>query len=148
MSTIKIASQYLKNLSFELGSTKTLLESRSGRPDVSVSFDITAQKLEEDHFEVSLSVDIKSSFAKNDLFKCGLCYSGIFNISGVEGETLDQLLLIYCPNILFPFLRRIISDVTSSGSLSPLMLDPIDFAALYTKRKIAENAQPVNDTEN
>ena len=61
---------------------------------------------------------------------------------------LEQVLLIYCPNLLFPFLRRIITNVSTDAGLAPLMLDPIDFALLYNKRKEAANSTPVNDTKN
>ena len=61
---------------------------------------------------------------------------------------LEQVLLIYCPNLLFPFLRRIIANISTDGGLAPLMLDPIDFADLYARRKAANNAEPVSDTKN
>ena len=61
---------------------------------------------------------------------------------------LEQVLLIYCPNLLFPFIRRIITNLSTDAGLAPLMLDPIDFALLYNKRKQAANATPVSDTKN
>ena len=61
---------------------------------------------------------------------------------------LEQVLLIYCPNLLFPFMRRIISNATADAGFAPLMLDPIDFAALYNRRKAAQNATPISDLKN
>ena len=82
------------------------------------------------------------------LFKCDITYAGIFQIGQIDNDMIEQILLIYCPNLLFPYLRRIISNLTTDAGLAPLMIDPIDFATLYTKRKQAENSTPVNDTKN
>ena len=69
-------------------------------------------------------------------------------IGEIEGDVLEQILLIYCPNMLFPFLRRIVTTTTADAGFSPLMLDPIDFATLYAKRKATQNSEPVSDVKN
>ena len=61
---------------------------------------------------------------------------------------LEQILLVYCPNLLFPYLRRIVSNMVVDGGFPPLMLDPIDFAALYAKRKEVAASAPINNTKN
>jgi preprotein translocase subunit SecB len=61
---------------------------------------------------------------------------------------IEQILLIYCPNLLFPFIRRLIANLTSDSGFPPLMIDPIDFTDLYAKRTKIANSQPISNTKN
>jgi len=84
--------------------------------------------------------DAESLPAAAPVFVVELVYGGLFAIDGVPAENLEPVLLVECPRFLFPFARRIIGDVTSDGAFPPLMLDPIDFGAVYMARKAeAEN---------
>ena len=148
MSNIKIISQYIKDLSFELPAAPQVFLNPQDKPDIALSIDIDAKKIAENLFEVSLKVGADAKIKGEKFFICELEYSGLFSLEKIEGEMLEQILLIYCPNLLFPFLRRIISNTTSDAGLAPLMLDPIDFADLYNRRKAAANADPINDTKN
>ncbi len=72
-----------------------------------------------------------------------MVYAGLFEIKGAPPEALDQMLSINCPALLFPFLRRIVADLTREGGFPPLMLDPVDFAQLYfQKRQAVATAAP------
>ena len=64
-----------------------------------------------------------------------MVYAGIFKIKNIPEEALEPFLLINCPALLFPYLRRLASDLTREGGFPPLLLDPIDFASLYMRRK-------------
>ena len=68
-------------------------------------------------------------------------YGGIFRLQNVPEQALEPFLLINCPTILFPFLRRLVADVTREGGFPPLLLDPIDFASLFMRRQ-QELAKP------
>ena len=73
---------------------------------------------------------------KETLFLCELQYSGLFTVADCENEEQkEQILLIYCPNLIFPFARRIIADVSRDGGFQPLMINPVDFAAIYIQHK-------------
>lgn len=146
--SIKILSQYIKDLSFEVPNAPEVFMQPNDKPDISISIDIDARKLSEENFEVTLKIAADTTANKKKIFHCELSYCGLFQLQKIEGDMLEQVLLIYCPNLLFPFLRRIISNATSDAGFAPLMLDPIDFADLYARRKSAAGSKPVNDTKN
>lgn len=152
MSNIKIITQYIKNLKMDVPSAPEVFLNPKDKPNIEIAIDIDAKKIGEDNaaknYEISLKIDASATSGKEELFNCSVTYAGIFQVGDIEGDVLEQILLIYCPNMLFPFLRRIITTTTSDAGFSPLMLDPIDFAALYTKRKAAQNSEPINDTKN
>ena len=133
MSKIKVIRQYIKDLSFEIPTAPQIFLTPVDKPQIDLSVDIDVKKLNETAFEVSLKVGADAN--KKDLFICEVEYAGIFNIEDIEPEVMEQILLVYCPNILFPFVRKIVANCTMDGGFSPLMLDPIDFADLYAKRK-------------
>lgn len=148
MSNIKILAQYVKTLSFEVPQAPEVFMNIQSKPDITLSIDIDAKKLSAENFEITLKISADAKGEKQKLFNCELSYAGLFMLKGVEGDMLEQILLIYCPNLLFPFLRRIVSNVTADAGFAPLMLDPIDFAELYARRKAAEKATPISDTKN
>ncbi|MBM5782990.1 MAG: protein-export chaperone SecB [Pelagibacterales bacterium] len=150
MSNIKIIGQYIKDLSFEVPNAPKVFLSQQPKPDISISINIDAVKVSEENlFEVSLRITADAVANKERLFLCEVVYSGVFAIqNSVEEEMLEQILLIYCPNLLFPFIRKVIASNTVDGGFPPLMLDPIDFADLYDKRKKATSSTPISDTKN
>jgi preprotein translocase subunit SecB len=148
MSNIKIISQYIKDLSFELPSAPSVFLNQQDKPDINLNIDIDAKKISDDLFEVILKISANAKIKKEKFFICEISYAGLFSLQKIEAGMLEQVLLIYCPNLLFPFLRRIVSNLTADSGLAPLMLDPIDFAALYARRKAVAESQPVNDTKN
>ena len=148
MSNIKIISQHIKDLSFEVPNAPEVFLNPQDKPDILLSINIDAKKLAEETYEVFLKITANATASEKKLFICELSYAGIFALPKIEGEMLEQILLIYCPNLLFPFLRRIIANTTSDAGFAPLMLDVIDFADLYAKRKAAVEADPVNSTKN
>lgn len=153
MSNVKIISQYIKDLSFKIENTPEIFLKPTAKPDIKLSIDIDAKKIsdEKDSSNYEIILKISATATKNNaekFFDCNLEYGGIFNIAKIEGEMLEQVLLIYCPNLLFPFIRRIITNISTDAGLAPLMLDPIDFALLYNKRKKAANSTPISDTKN
>ncbi len=141
MSNIRINSQYVKDLSFEAPNAPEIFLTPAIKPDIALSIDIDATKLSVNAFEVVLKVkaDAKDGGNKEEekvIFICELSYAGVFVIDEKiqDQKEIEQLLLIYCPNILFPFARRIIANCTIDGNFPPLMLEPINFADLYKKR--------------
>jgi preprotein translocase subunit SecB len=122
--------------------------SKKDKPDINISIDIDAKKIAESTYEISLKIKAIAKSGEQGLFNCQVDYAGIFALGQIEGDVLEQILLIYCPNLLFPFVRRIITNITADAGFSPLMLDPIDFATLYARRKQAEKSEPISDTKN
>jgi preprotein translocase subunit SecB len=131
---MKILAQYVRDMSFENGVAQKSLQSANVQPDIQVQVSLDARKRElENQFEVITKFKIQST-NKTDgvtLFLLELEYAGIFQIDGVTPEQMHPFLLIECPRMLFPFVRRIVSDVTRDGGFPPLNLDNVDFMALY-----------------
>ena len=92
-------------------------------------------------YEVALKITAKATSESNVLFITELSYAGLFTLNNVNEEQKELVLLIHCPTILFPFARRVLADATRDGGFQPLMLEPIDFAALYQQRKAQEASE-------
>jgi preprotein translocase subunit SecB len=141
---MQVLAQYIRDLSFE-----NILAQKgvSGdvQPDVQVQVNLDAKKRTTEHqFEVVIKLNVTSKAKEKDdtLFLLEVEYAGIFHIENVPDEQMHPFLLIECPRMLFPFLRRVVSDVTRDGGFPPLNLETIDFLALYrsemTRRAEAE----------
>lgn len=139
----QVRAQYIKDLSFESPHAPQSLFSTNARPGIDVSVDLKAQKLQDDTYEVVVNISTRAATENNTLFLVELSYAGVFHIIGIPEEHMERVLLIDAPFIMFPFLRRIISDITRDGGFPPLMLDPIDFNQLYI-----QNKQRQEDTKN
>ena len=130
---MNILAQYVRDLSFENILAQKGVDGELN-PEIQVNVNIDAKKRTTDkQFDViiKLRVDSKSKNTNNILFVLELDYGGIFQIENVPDDQLHPYLLIECPRMLFPFLRRIVSDVTRDGGFPPLNLENIDFLKLY-----------------
>ncbi len=136
MSNIRINSQYVKDLSFEVPNAPEIFLTPTLKPDINLSVDIDAKRLSVNAFEVILKINAEAKGNEKAIFICELSYGGIFTLDEKiqDQKEIEQILLIYCPNMLFPFARKIIASCTIDGGFPPLMLEPIDFADLYQKR--------------
>lgn len=145
--TMRILGQFIRDLSFEnIVSQKGV--NGEVQPDVQVQVNLDAKKRTvENQYEVitKFRVESKNKGGDSMLFLLELEYGGIFLIENIAEEQLHPFLLIECPRMLFPFVRRIVSDVTRDGGFPPLNLDTVDFVALYRQELIrraqAEAAQ-------
>ncbi|MGY6537181.1 MAG: protein-export chaperone SecB [Pararhodobacter sp.] len=140
---IQVLGQYIRDMSFENAVAQSSLKLPNAQPDIQVQVSLDARKRETEHqFEVISKYKIESKNREDGkaLFLIEMEYAGIFHIEGVPQEQLHPFLLIECPRILFPFARRIISDLTRDGGFPALNLDMIDFMALY-RQELARQAQ-------
>jgi preprotein translocase subunit SecB len=138
---VQVLAQYIRDLSFENALAHGSLMMPQGQPDIQVQVSLDAKKREtEHHYEVVTKFRIESRTRDSGavLFLVELEYGGIFHIEGVPAEQMHPFLLIECPRILFPFARRIISDVTRDGGFPSLNLDMIDFLALYRQELLRQ----------
>jgi len=130
---IQIVGQYIKDLSFENPAAPA---SNATRPSIDLAVDLQARRMEGPLFEVELKLRINAKAADDKpVFLLELIYAGLFQIMNVPDEVLQQVLLVEGPHLLFPYARRIISDVVRDGGMPPLMIEPIDFAGLYRNRQ-------------
>ena len=130
---MNVLAQFVRDMSFE-----NILSQKGAtgevQPDVTVQVNLDAKKRSADNqYEVvlKLKVDSKAKDSGDHLFLLELDYAGVFHIEGVPEDQMHPFLLIECPRMLFPFVRRIVSDVTRDGGFPPLNLENLDFLQLY-----------------
>lgn len=131
---MQVLAQYIRDMSFENVVVQKGLAGVEVQPDVQVAVSLDARKRSvENQYDVITKFKVTSKNKTNDetLFLLELEYGGTFLIDGVPEDQLHPFLLIECPRLLFPFVRRIISDVTRDGGFPPLNIDNVDFLALY-----------------
>ena len=131
---VKIINQFIKDLSFENIAAQKGLISEALSPEIKVSVNLEAKKRPvENQYDVIIKTNISSETksSKEMLFILEIYYGGIFQITNIPDDQLHPYLLIECPRILFPYLRRIISDITRDGGYPPINLDQIDFLSMY-----------------
>ncbi|WP_310621765.1 protein-export chaperone SecB [Flexibacterium corallicola] len=136
---MNILAQYIKDLSFENPNAPKSLQPGE-QPKLDINVNVGANPVGEDQFEVTLTLTAKANTPEQVMFAAELVYSGVFKITGVPKEHMHPFILIECPRMLFPFARNILADTTRNGGFPPLMLDPIDFAALY-RQNLAKQAE-------
>ena len=147
---MNILAQYVRDLSFENILAQKGVDGELN-PEIQVNVNIDAKKRTTDkQFDVivKLRVDSKSKNTNNVLFVLELDYGGVFQIENIPDDQLHPYLLIECPRMLFPFLRRIVSDITRDGGFPPLNLENIDFLKLYRQeieRRKQEDEKPISD---
>ena len=147
---MNILAQYVRDLSFENILAQKGVDSELN-PEIQVNVNIDAKKrTTEKQFDVlvKLRVDSKSKNTNNVLFVLELDYGGVFQIENIPEDQLHPYLLIECPRMLFPFLRRIVSDITRDGGFPPLNLENIDFLKLYRQeieRRKQEDKKATSD---
>jgi len=140
---VQVLAQFIRDLSFENGLAQNSLMMPTGQPDIQVQVSLDARKRETEHqYEIITKFRIESKIkgSGQTLFIVEMEYAGLFHVEGVPQEQMHPFLLIECPRILFPFARRIISDITRDGGFPALNLDMIDFMALY-RQELARQQQ-------
>ena len=132
----KIITQFIRDLSFENPQGPMAFGSNIQKPSVTANIDVKATNKENTNiYEIELNVNVNASRLENQVYVVDLKYIGIFEIENLTDDIREAYLLVECPRQLFPFARRIIYDLHSDGSLPPLLLDPVNFADLYQKKK-------------
>ena len=127
---VKIAAQYIKDLSFENPNIEKLIKEPGDQPNLQLAIN-----------ESSIDFNAQATNTHGEIYQLELVYAGLFNIQNIPEQALEPFLLVNCPSILFPFVRRLVADLTREGGFPPLLLDPFDFAALYMRRQQELRAQ-------
>ncbi len=132
---VKILSQYIKDLSFENPNIRKLMASPGDAPNLKVEVNVNAERIDSDVYESAIELKAIATNNVGTIYVLETVYAGLFKIENIPEQALEPFLLISGPTTIFPFLRRIVADVTREGGYPPLMLDPIDFAGLYMRRQ-------------
>jgi len=144
--------QYVKDLSFEVPGAPQIFTQLRSQPQVNINLDVQARRIQEGQtvFEVAIVIRAEAhdgtappngqatpppSSPTPVVFVAELTYAGVFTLNGMPENTIEPVLLVECPRILFPFARNILSDVTRDGGFPPVLLQPIDFVALWQARR-------------
>lgn len=137
----RVLAQYIKDFSFENPNAPQSMSPQPQQPSISIQINVNPKQLSNTDFEVELKLDGKAEISGTTLFAFDLTYAGVFHLQGIPQESVGPLIMIECPRMLFPFAREIIANAIIGGGFPPLLLDPIDFVALY-QQKLAQTPQP------
>ena len=141
---MQILGQFIKDLSFENIAAQESKQG-TGTPNIEVKINLDASKrTQEDQYNSSIKISVESKDTKTNknIFLLELDYGGIFKIENIPDDQLHPFLMIECPRMLFPFVRRVVHDVTRDGGYPPLNLDSIDFLAMYRAEVDRLSAEP------
>jgi preprotein translocase subunit SecB len=133
---VGVLSQYVKDMSFENPNAPGIYQVQ-GQPKLDVQFNIGATTVGEGVHEVVLKIEARADVEGQALYLIELSYAGLFGLRNIPDEHLQPFLLAEAPRILFPFARRVLADAVRDGGFPPLMLEPIDFGALYMQQAAA-----------
>ncbi len=131
---------YTKDVSFEAPNTPEIFR-QEWRPQVSVNINNGVQDLGEGNIEVSLTVTVTAKIQDKTAFLVEVTQAGIFLARGIPDEEMGPLLGIYCPNVIFPYVREVISDLVTRGSFPQFLLAPVNFEALYAQKMQQQQQQ-------
>ena len=133
-------AQYIKDLSVENPNAPKSFQYK-GQPQIDLGFNIEVAKIADDVHEVILKIEASAKADEGTQFVVDLTYAGLFGIRNIPEEQMQPLLLVEAPRLIFPFARQVISDATANAGFQPLLLEPIDFGAVYMQRMAAARAQ-------
>jgi preprotein translocase subunit SecB len=128
-------AQYVKDLSFENPRAPGSIFSLREPPQLEVSVNLGAQRLEPEVFELSIHVSARAIADKTTIFLIDLVYGGIFEVKNIADELLEQTIFVQGGFLLFPYARRVVSDISRDGGFPPLQLEPIDFNNMYAEQR-------------
>ncbi len=148
--------QYVKDLSFEVPGAPQVFTQLRSQPQVNINLDVQARRVQEGQnvFEVAIMIRAEAhdttaqangqaAAVPPTVFVAELTYAGVFTLNGMPDNAIEPILLVECPRILFPFARNILSDVTRDGGFPPVLLQPIDFVALWQARRQQGQTSPI-----
>ncbi|MBT7950190.1 MAG: protein-export chaperone SecB [Gammaproteobacteria bacterium] len=131
---------YVKDISFEIPHSPMVFQ-EEWEPTVNMDIANTASKVADDIYEAVLSVTLTVTSAEKTMYLIEAQQAGIFHIAGLPNDAINKMLATTCPNIIFPFVRELISDMVMRGGFPQLLLAPVNFDALYAQKAEQEAAQ-------
>jgi len=139
---LNVLTQYIKDFSFENPNAPRSLTPPQQPPAINIQINVNVKGLADTDYEVELKIDGKADSGGSVLFGFDLSYAGVFRIQNVAQENIHPLVMIECPRLLFPFAREIVATAVRDGGFPPLLIDPIDFVALYRQKMSELKPQP------
>ena len=132
---LSVLGQYIKDFSFENPNAPRSLAPSQTQPAINIQINVGVGQAAPTDYEVALKLEGKATTSEElVLFAFDLTFAGMFRILNVPQEHIHPLVMIECPRLLFPFAREIVATAVRNGGFAPLLLDPVDFVALYQQR--------------
>jgi preprotein translocase subunit SecB len=141
---LNVLAQYIKDFSFENPNAPSSLTPSQQQPSINIQINVNARPLADSDIEVELKLEGKAETGQNVLFGFDLTYAAVFRIQNVPQENVHPVVMIECPRLLFPFAREIIATAVRNGGFPPLLIDPVDFVALYRQKMAQMQPQPAD----
>jgi preprotein translocase subunit SecB len=141
MPQVLVLAQYVKDFSFENPNAPRSLAPSTQQPAINIQVGVDAAPMSETDVEVTLRLEGKSESGGMLLYSFELVFAGVFRVMNVPQDSLQPFVMIECPRLLFPFAREIIASAVRNGGYQ-LLLNPIDFVALYRQRLAAAQPSP------
>ncbi|MAR79373.1 MAG: protein-export chaperone SecB [Rhodospirillaceae bacterium] len=129
-----IRTQYLKDISFENPQAPEIF-TKNIKPDIDISVDIKANLKDENLYEIILFFKVVYEFEGKIIFMIEIEYAGLFDLSKIKKNDLEFVSLVECPKLLFPYVRQIVSNLTSYGGFPAVLIEPVDFNSIYKQHK-------------
>ena len=137
---ISISKVYIKDFSFESPQAPSVFQSNEWKPQTNLNLRSSHNEIDSGLHEVVLTITVEAQEDDKTLFLVEVHQSGLFEISGYEGEELGAIIGSFCPNILFPYARETVAGIIQKGGFPEFVLQPINFDALYMQSR-AQAAQ-------
>ncbi|BCO10355.1 protein-export protein SecB [Desulfolithobacter dissulfuricans] len=134
MPVFRLQKMYIKDLSFENPNAPGIFLMKNQQPKVEFNLQLNNQKIDDDHWEMSIAITAKIVDQGNDdtvMFMIEIEHAGVFLMKNIPAEHLERVLAVDCPLMLFPFTRQIVSQLAVDGGFMPFLMEPINFVALY-----------------
>ena len=142
---LSLQKVYIKDASFEVPGAPAIFQEQ-GQPQVQLNLSQQVGTLAENVYEVVLTVTVTCKLAEKTAYLAEVQQAGVFGMSGFDAGNRDAVLATYCPNVLFPYARQVVSDLIQNGGFPPFLLQPINFEALYAEqmRRRGDGQQQLN----
>lgn len=140
----QVVGQYIKDLSFENPNVGKLIDGPGESPNLKLEVNVNANRVGRSLFESAIDFKAQATNKAGVIYDLELVYAGLFKIENMPEKALEPFLLINCPLLIFPFLRRLVADLTREGGFPPLLLDPIDFASLFMRKQQQQQGVPAD----
>ena len=134
----RVVAQFIKDLSFEVPDIDRVVAGPADEPNLKLEVNVNARHLDGARFESAIELTARATDKSGVIYNLEAVYAGLFEVQRMPKEALEPFLLVNCPALVFPFLRRLVADLTRESGFPPLMIDPIDFGQLYMQRKREE----------
>ena len=135
MVQVRVIGQYIKDLLFKSPNITELLSGTPGSPNLKLEINVNAIQTGPDIYESAIDFKANATADIGAIYKFEMIYAAMFKIENVPQPSMEPMLLVNCPMLLFPFMRRIVADMTREAGFPPLLLDPVDFGALYMRKR-------------